>query len=130
MAPFLVYAQAQQTSLITEQAIYTYSKAAPDITFSELESAFREDNMHTHLIAKEQEVSDTHTIVNLQGKIDQKYVVSVQFSAKPRRANFAQGWPQSPEENIARLGDAGLPMDRMVPKCSNCGGEIQYPLLT
>ena len=79
--------------------------------------------MKTFLIAKQQEVSDTHTIVNLQGKIDQKYVVSFQFSAKPRRAKFAEGWPATPEENMTRLAEAGLPLDRMVPKCSNCNGK-------
>ena len=79
--------------------------------------------MNTHLIAKQQEVSDTHTIVNLQGKIDQKFVVSIQFTDKPRRAKFAEGWPSTPEENISRLAQSGFVMDRLVQKCSNCNGE-------
>ena len=79
--------------------------------------------MNTHLIAKQQEVADTHTIVNLQGAIDQKYAVSIQFTAKPRRAKFAEGWPESPEDNLARLSEAGFIMDRMVPKCTNCDRE-------
>ena len=82
--------------------------------------------MNTRLIAKEQNVSDTHTIVNLQGKIDQKYAVSIQFSDKPRRAAFAEGWPKSKEENTTRLAEAGFIADRMVPKCSNC--DRTYPL--
>jgi len=77
--------------------------------------------MNTHLIAKQQEVADTHTIVNLQGRIDQEYVVSIQFSSKPRRVKFAEGWPETPEENMLRLAKCGFPMDRMVPKCANCG---------
>lgn len=64
---------------------------------------------------------DTHTIVNLQGKIDQQYAVSIQFGPKPRRAKFAEGWPSSLEENNDRLAEAGFIMDRMVQKCSNCG---------
>lgn len=80
--------------------------------------------MNTYLIAKQQEVSDTHTIVNLQGKQDQEYVISIQFSDKPRRPKFAEGWPSSPEENMERLAAAGIPMDRMVPKCSNCRREL------
>ena len=76
--------------------------------------------MNTYLIAKQQEVSDTHTIVNLQGNIDQEFVVSIQFTDKPRRAKFAEGWPSSPEENLERLAKAGFPLDRMVQKCSNC----------
>ncbi|KAK3707830.1 hypothetical protein LTR37_011832 [Vermiconidia calcicola] len=104
-----------------KKAILAYAKAYPDVTFEELEGVFREAPMQTYLIAKEQQVSDTHTIVNLQGKADQKYVVSIQFGAKPRRAKFAEGWPSSPEENLTRLVEAGWPMDRMVPKCDNCG---------
>ena len=101
----------------------TYARAYPDITFEELEQVFREAEMHTHLIAKAQEVADTRTIVNLQGAIDQKYVVSIQFSGKTRRAKFAEDWPSSPEENVARLAEAGIPMDRMTQKCSNCDRE-------
>jgi len=86
--------------------------------------------MNTHLIAKQQEVSDTHTIVNLQGQQDQEYVVSIQFSAKPRRAKFAEGWPESPEDNTTRLAKAGLPMDRLVPKCSNCDRESLVSAMT
>ena len=71
------------------QAILTYAKAFPQLTFEELEEVFRDSKMNTHLIAKEQAVSDTHTIVNLQGKVDMKYSVSIQFSDKPRRAAFA-----------------------------------------
>ncbi|RMY53943.1 hypothetical protein D0865_04985, partial [Hortaea werneckii] len=103
-----------------KKAILSYVKAWPEVTFEELENVFRESEMHTHLIAKEQEVSDTHTIVNLAGKQDQKFVVSIQFSEKPRRAAFAAGWPPSKEENLVRLSQAGWPMDRMVPKCVNC----------
>lgn len=83
--------------------------------------------MNTYLIAKEQQISDTHTIVNLQGKIDQKYAVSIQFSDKPRRAAFAEGWPKSKEENMTRLAEAGFVLDRMVLKCSNCGGMYSVP---
>ncbi|KAI6883293.1 hypothetical protein KC360_g5564 [Hortaea werneckii] len=103
-----------------KKALLSYVKAWPEVTFEELENVFRESEMNTHLIAKEQEVSDTHTIVNLAGQQDQKYVVSIQFSEKPRRAAFATGWPPSKEENLIRLSQAGWPMDRMVPKCVNC----------
>lgn len=103
-----------------KKAIITYATAFPELTFEDLEGTFRSDNMNTYLIAKQQEVSDIHTIVNLQGKIDQKFTVSIQFQQKPRRAKFAEDWPSSPEENMERLGEAGFPMDRMVQKCSNC----------
>lgn len=102
------------------KAIITYASTYAELTFEDLEQTFRSAGMNTHLIAKQQEVSDTHTIVNLQGKIDQEFTVSIQFGAKPRRAKFSEGWPSSPKENIDRLSKAGFVMDRMVEKCRNC----------
>jgi hypothetical protein len=114
---------------LLHKAIVAYAKAFPELTFPELESGFRDASMNTYLIAKEQQVSDTHIIVNLQGKGDQTYVVSIQFSNKPRRAKFAEGWPNTPEDNMVRLAEAGFPMDRMVPKCDNCGRKHILPML-
>ncbi|KAK0933638.1 hypothetical protein LTR29_014810 [Friedmanniomyces endolithicus] len=101
-------------------AMLAYAKAHPAVTFEELESVFRGSDFNTHLIAKLQEVADTHTIVNIQGQIDQEFVVSIQFSAEPRRKAFAEGWPETPEINMERLAKAGITMDRMVQKCRNC----------
>lgn len=56
-------------------------------------------------------------------KLDQKYQVGFFFSAKPRRRNAAQGWPATPEENLQRLKEAGLPFERGIPKCPRCNGE-------
>lgn len=111
---------------LSSQALKAYTRGQPDMTFVDVESALRESNCNTFIIAKEQEVSATFTIVNLQGKKDCKYVVSFQFENKPRRPKFAQGWPSSPEENLARLADAGYVLDRMVIKCYNCGGKRHY----
>lgn len=116
----------------------------PDLTYHQLEEGFRTQNMNTYLIAfvsgeiritmqqqqlknmsqEKAELPITHTIINLQGELDKKYQVGFYFSAKPRRANAAQGWPSSPEENLERLKDAGLPYDRGVPKCGRCGGKL------
>lgn len=62
-------------------------------------------------------------LINLQGKLNCKYVVGFYFSHKPQRATLRERWPPSVEENLTRLEDAGLPYDRQIPKCSNCGGE-------
>ncbi|SMR43876.1 unnamed protein product [Zymoseptoria tritici ST99CH_3D1] len=102
------------------RAVFAYAKAFPELTLVDLEATFREADFNTYLIAKEQEVSDTHTIVNFQGKPDQKYVLSFQFSARPRRVKFSEGWPTTPEENIERLAEAGVVMDGFVQKCRNC----------
>jgi hypothetical protein len=64
------------------------------------------------------------TIVNLAGKIDQKYVLAITLSDKPKREKFAVGWPESAEENLERLNSCGFVMDRLVPMCDNCGGNI------
>ena len=37
------------------------------------------------------------------------------LSDKPKRARQNQGWPESAEENMERLKDAGIPMDRDAP---------------
>jgi hypothetical protein len=60
-------------------------------------------------------------LVNLQGKLDCKYVVGFYFSDKPQRINLKDRWPDSAEENLERLADAGFPLDRQIPKCTNCG---------
>ena len=86
--------------------------------------------MNFHLIAKKQKVSQTHTIVNLQGKGDQGYVVSFQFGAKPKRKKAEEGWPESAEDNILRLAEAGLVLDRLVALCGNCGGTRSAPSLS
>lgn len=104
------------------QAILAYAKAYKDLTLPELEAVFRENEMNIFLIAKTQEVAKTHTIVNLQGQIDQTYALSIQLSAKPRRAKFAEGWPESAEDNMTRLAEAGFIMDRLAELCSNCNG--------
>ncbi|KAB8236196.1 uncharacterized protein BDW43DRAFT_267796 [Aspergillus alliaceus] len=67
------------------------------------------------------------SVINLQGKLDCKYVVGLYYSAKPQRANLRERWPESVEENLERLENAGIPYDREVPKCSNCGGK-SHPL--
>ena len=66
----------------------------------------------------------TYTLINLQGKLDQKYQIGFFFSPHPRRRNMKQGWPATPVENIERLKDAGLPFERGIPKCGRCGGEL------
>ena len=60
--------------------------------------------------------------MDLQGKLDCKYHVGFFFSDKPQRSTLKEAWPRSPEENLVRLKDAGIPVERGIPKCSNCDG--------
>ena len=71
---------------------------------------------------QETEMLDTHTIVNLSGKRDCKYKVGYFFKKTPRTAKMAEVWPASEEENLERLKDAGIPMERGLPKCLRCKG--------
>ncbi|KAK2741191.1 hypothetical protein FQN55_008454 [Onygenales sp. PD_40] len=101
--------------------IKMYSKAVPMATFADIEKKLREENFKVYLIGLEKEITDCHTLINLQGKLNCKYVIGYYFSDKPQRANLKERWPESPEENLKRLEDAGIPLDRGIPKCSNCG---------
>lgn len=110
------------------QALLLYARGCfrdgQECTFEILEQCFRDANMNTYLIAKQQTVPETHIIVSLDGKPGQEYVVSFQFSPNPRRKAFKEGWPSSVEENLDRLSKAGFIMDSMIPKCRNCGGKL------
>ena len=62
--------------------------------------------------------------MNLQGRMGCKYHVGMYFSEKCTKKKLVDSWPKSPEENMERLRDAGIPVDRMIPKCSNCDGGL------
>ncbi|KAF8856463.1 hypothetical protein BDZ45DRAFT_466197 [Acephala macrosclerotiorum] len=57
--------------------------------------------------------------MDLQGNLDKKYTIQWRWSPKSARPKEAGGWP-TPEDNLERLADAGEPVDRGIPKCSNC----------
>ena len=71
-------------------------------------------------------VQDRHTLVDLQGKLDRKFTVSIQLGFDPCRVKDLAMWPKDPAENYERLANAGLPEDRRVPKCIRCGGELPW----
>lgn len=63
---------------------------------------------------------DTLTNVNLQGEVDKKYTIGYFLSDKPQRPALIARWPKDSTENLKRLVDAGIPMDRGIEKCHNC----------
>lgn len=75
---------------------------------------------------QEQEIPDTMTIVAPSGKTGCKYTISFQFGLKSRRKRMEDKWPQSEEENLERLKDAGFVMDNLITKCRNCGGKCDF----
>ena len=108
---------------VDSQTLKVYCKAVPDTRYDELEAAFRSMGFETYLIAKKKELFNTQTLVDLQGKNDRAYEVGFYFSDKPQRKSAKEGWPASPQENLERLKNAGVPMDRGIPKCYRCGGK-------
>ncbi|RYP19494.1 hypothetical protein DL765_003334 [Monosporascus sp. GIB2] len=104
-----------------KDAVQQYVKAIPEMTYVDLEEAFRSQGMGLHLIAIKKSVLSTYTKMDLQGNLDKTYAVTYRFDDKPARPREAEAWPKSPEENLERLKDAGEVVTRGLPKCGNCG---------
>ncbi|KAI0521930.1 hypothetical protein F5B22DRAFT_510525 [Xylaria bambusicola] len=104
-----------------KEAIQEYIKACPDLTYVELESAFRSQSIEVYLIALEsQAMMASLTNMDLQGNLDKKYRVNYRFSKNPARPRERELWPSDDKENLSRLEDAGEPVNRGLSKCSNC----------
>lgn len=102
-----------------KDAVKILVKADATYTYPKLEKEFRARGFKVYLIAMEKDTGDTWTNVNLQGEIEKKFAVGYYFSSKAQRPTLAAKWPSSVEENLERLADAGIPMDRGVEKCNN-----------
>ena len=106
-------------------SLRAYARALNEgFNLAEIEGCLRQDKLPIYLIAKQQEIAKNMTIVDLIGNPDQMFVLTIQLSEKPRRARMAQGWPETPDENLRRLTKAGFIQDKGVPLCSNCGGVL------
>ncbi|KAJ5532710.1 hypothetical protein N7494_009262 [Penicillium frequentans] len=101
-------------------ALQVYSKAAPEATYVEIENKMREDNFPLYTIAVDKEVGDMHTLIDLQGNLDKKYTVAFYRGPNSPRNILNDRWPDSPEDNIERLANAGVSCNRYVVKCRNC----------
>ncbi|TVY19700.1 Cellular nucleic acid-binding protein-like [Lachnellula arida] len=101
-------------------AALRYFKACPETTYVDMEKGFRSQDIKVYLIAIEKELLVTYTNMDLQGNLGKKYTVNFRFSDVPHRPREKELWPSTPEENLERLADAGVPVDVGVPKCSNC----------
>lgn len=104
-----------------KEKIQVYLKAQPEITFVELEKAFRAQGYGLYLIPLHKaNLSITLTNMDLQGNLDKKFTVNYRFSDKPRRHTEKDGWPKDHNDVLTRLADAGDPVPCGKPKCSNC----------
>lgn len=95
------------------------SKAAPDMTYVDMEKEFRSRDFNVYLIGLVKESGPTFTNVDLQGNTGKTYAIGYFFSDKANRPTMVEKWPESPEANLERLADVGIPMDRGVPLCNN-----------
>ncbi|KAJ5281139.1 hypothetical protein N7478_006511 [Penicillium angulare] len=103
------------------EALQVYSKAVPLSTYADIEKKMREGEFKIHLIALEKEPVDVMSLIDLQGQRDREYVVGFFLAAKPLRKHLLSRWPSDPANNLERLANAGLPFDREIIKCRNCG---------
>lgn len=111
-----------------KEAVQILSKAMPELTYPQLEKECRARKLNVYLIAMEKEHGDTYTVVNMQGEIEKKYCVFYFTSDKPQRPTMKDRWPESAQDNMERLADAGVAVDRGIPKCNNC--ELPFPLMS
>ncbi len=63
------------------------------------------------------------TLVDLDGQVNKKYVVTFHYSKKNRVPRLAERWPRTEEENMERLVDGGFIMDSYMVKCKRCNGK-------
>ncbi|KAI0394107.1 hypothetical protein F5Y17DRAFT_274732 [Xylariaceae sp. FL0594] len=106
-----------------KEAIQQYVKACPGLTYLDLEKGLRNCDIGLFLIAMEApNMVSTLTLMDLQGNLGKKYKVYYRFESKPLRPAERPFWPNDDEENLARLPDAGEPVDSGLSKCSNCNG--------
>ncbi|KAK6337492.1 hypothetical protein TWF730_002891 [Orbilia blumenaviensis] len=108
-----------------KDAFFKYVGLCPDSTFETLQHAFNIEGKFIYsLVAIKKEITATQVIVDLQGNMDKKYVVTFQTSLKGRRTKGAvkdpERFPADENENMARLKDAGFVQESYVPWCSNC----------
>lgn len=104
-----------------KEGIEQYVKCLPDLTYQDLEKAFRAQDLGVYIIAVEKPVMlGALTNMDLQGNLGKKYQVTYRFSSKAARPREAALWPKDNSENLERLADAGEPVSRGLSKCKNC----------
>ncbi|KAJ5949563.1 Zinc knuckle CX2CX4HX4C [Penicillium verhagenii] len=101
-------------------ALKVYSKAVPKATYVDIEKKMREDNFPLYIIAIKKEIENVHVLIDLQGNLDKEYTVSFFRGPKPPRVSLKDRWPDTPEDNLERLENAGETYDRMIVRCRRC----------
>lgn len=91
-----------------KEAVDEYVKALGGATtYRELQEAMFAQNISLFFMPLERPLQKVYTNMDLHGNLGKKYSISYRFSEKPRRAIEAPLFPNSREELLARLDDAG-----------------------
>lgn len=104
-----------------KEAVQEYVKAekgAP--TYRQIQQGLIDDKTDLWLIALERELLPTFTNMDIQGHMGKKFTVSYRFSQNPQRPREKDGWPESVDEILNRLDDAGEPVNNGKSICHNC----------
>lgn len=104
-----------------KDAIQEYVKALDGTpTYKEIQMGLIDAGINLWFISLERVFPGAFTNMDLQGNVGKKYTVSYRFSEKPARPREREGWPQTRDEILARLDDAGERVDSLKQRCFNC----------
>lgn len=108
-----------------KDALKILSKAVPEMTYPQLEKELRKRNSSIYLIGLEKEAPPAYTNTNLQGEVGKPYQLGI-FTKSPKcpRPILMPIWPKDDAENLERLQNTGVPLERGVMICSNCGEPV------
>ncbi|KFA73390.1 hypothetical protein S40288_09028 [Stachybotrys chartarum IBT 40288] len=105
-----------------KEAVQEYVKALQGaVTYREIQEACIDQNIGFWLIATERGLLSVFTNMDLQGNLGKKYSISYRFSEFPNKPREKYGWPETREEILSRLDDAGDVVNTGLPVCMNCG---------
>lgn len=98
-----------------------------NLSYADLEKECRKRRFNIYLIALKKDVALAYTNVDLAGNVGKTYTIAYYTSASCPRPILMPMWPKDAAENLTRLEDVGVPMERGVPICKNCEtvGHVQ-----
>lgn len=103
------------------EAVEVLAKALDgNLSFLNLEKECRNRDFSIHLIALKKDVAIAYTNVDLDGSAGRTHTLAYFTSASCPRPILMPLWPKDAAENLERLEDVGVPMERGVPICGNC----------
>lgn len=103
-----------------KDALKILSKAEPSLTYVDVEKELRSRKLAFYLIGLKKDVAQAFTNVDLQDEIGKTFTLGIYTKPTCPRPILMENWPADAGENMTRLADVGIPMERGIPVCSNC----------